>query len=136
MAHSLGTIREFNTEHFRVIVDAVEEHDLDLSWDERGTVAEDINDGHLVAFCARARVITHTGIELASDYLGNCVYSDISSFEDHRECAAYTREQQAKGSTAVCGSYFSDMVRSVCAEARREYARIGAEITSVRLRAV
>jgi len=36
----IGTIREFKTKHFHVVVDAVEEFDLDLSWDEDGQTRE------------------------------------------------------------------------------------------------
>jgi hypothetical protein len=33
----IGTIREFKTQNFHVVVDAVEEFDLDLSGDEDGS---------------------------------------------------------------------------------------------------
>lgn len=89
--YKLGTIREWKTENFHVIVDAVEEDDLDLSWDENGETLKGLQNGSLVAFCARARVLFR-GLELASDYLGNCVYKSLEDFEDHRECAAYTRK--------------------------------------------
>jgi hypothetical protein len=36
---SIGTIREFKTKSFRVVVDAIPEDDLDLSFDETGEVA-------------------------------------------------------------------------------------------------
>lgn len=90
---SLGTIREFETENFRIIVDALPEDDLDLSYDETGEVARKLESGLLVAFVARARVILkETDEELAADYLGGCVYEDLDAFQDHRECAAYTRK--------------------------------------------
>lgn len=91
---SLGTIREFKTENFQVIVDAVEEFDLDLSWDEDGSQTRKIENGSLIAFCARARVfLNSTGQELASDYLGNCIYESLEAFEDHRECGAANRKR-------------------------------------------
>lgn len=89
--YRLGTIREWKTENFHIIVDAVEETDLDLSWDETGETLRKLESGELIAFCARARVMFR-GLKIASDYLGNCVYKDLEDFEDHRECAAYTRK--------------------------------------------
>ena len=35
---SLGTIREFETKNFRVVVDAIPDFDNDLSWDESGQI--------------------------------------------------------------------------------------------------
>lgn len=90
---SLGTIREFKTENFRVVVDAVEEFDVDLSWDEDGETARRLENGSLIVFCARARVfLNSTGQELASDYLSNCIYESLRAFEDHRECGAQNRK--------------------------------------------
>lgn len=89
--YRLGVIREFKTENFHVVVDALEEQDLDLSWDESGETLKGLQNGSLVAFCARARVLFR-GLEVASDYLGNCIYKSLEDFADHRECAAYTRK--------------------------------------------
>jgi hypothetical protein len=91
---SVGTIREFKTDNFHIIVDAVEESDLDLSWDEDGAQTRELENGSLIAFCARARVfLNSTGQELASDYLGGCIYESLSAFEDHRECGAANRKR-------------------------------------------
>ena len=120
----LANIRTFTTPNYRVAVDALPEHDLDLSWDESGQTARDLDAGRLVAFCARARV-THreTGAELASDYLGGCIYKDFDAFMDHRVCGAENARLAAEGATGRCGSYFHDMIRTVCAEAREEVAQ-------------
>ena len=136
MAYIIGTIREFETENFRVIVDAIEESCADLPWDEDVETRRGIESGRLILFCARARVLTHSGIELASDYLGNCVYDSLESFEDHRDCGRYNRELESKGEAGRCGSYFSDMIAIVCRDARREYARVSASFTTVKLRSV
>ena len=90
MSSKIGTIREFKTQNFHVVVDAVEEMDLDLSWDEDGSTREGLEDGELIAFCARARVLFR-GLEIASDYLGGCVYRSLDEFEDHRECGKQNR---------------------------------------------
>lgn len=87
----IGTIREFKTENFHVVIDAIEEFDLDLSWDEDGSTRRGLEDGTYIAFCARARVFLR-GLEIASDYLGGCVYKSLEDFEDHRECAAQNRK--------------------------------------------
>lgn len=120
--NTIGTIREFETRHFRVIVDAVEDPDLDLSFDETGEVMDKLDSGEYIGFSARARVIHDEHGEIASDYLGSCIYDSLSAFEDHRECAEQNRQLRASGSNAVCGSYFADMVKTVCEEARQEIA--------------
>lgn len=89
--YKIGMIREWKTENFHVVIDAIEERDLDLSWDEDGSTQKGIEDGSLVPFCARARVFFR-GLEVSSDYLGNCVYKSLHDFMDHKECAAYTRK--------------------------------------------
>ena len=133
--YTLGTIREFKTAHFRVIIDAIEEDSPDLSFDETGEVLEKVDSGEYTVFCARARVIHDTLGELASDYLGNCIHSDISEFEDHRQCAAETRKLRAEGSNAICGSYFADMIGEVCREARKRIRELQAKSASIRVRA-
>lgn len=123
MNHPIGVIREFQTPNFRVIVDALPDDNMDLSWDDDGSTREGIESGKYVAFCARARVIHRaTGAELASDYLGGCVYESLEAFADHIACGRYNRELAAKGDTARCGSYFTDMVHTVIREAREQLA--------------
>ena len=118
-------IREFKTPNFRVVVRAEEENDLDLSWDEDGQTAEGLNNGTYVAFCAHAYVQhRETGAILANDYLGGCIYKSIAEFEDHRECGKQTAKLRAEGSSAIVGSYFADMVKTVCQEARERLAGI------------
>jgi hypothetical protein len=114
----LAIIREFKTAQFRVIVDAIVEDCPDISWDETGEIADKLENGDLVIFCARARVIHDQLGEIASDYLGNCINTDFDDFMDHKECAAYTRKLRAEGSTAICGGYFADMIAIVIRGAR------------------
>jgi hypothetical protein len=131
---TIGTIRTFKTANFKVIIDAVAEDYLDLSWDDDGSVARGLDDGSLVAFVARARVIGPHGVELASDYLGGCVYGSLEEFEDHRECGRANQQFKAEGKPGGCGSYFADMVSNVCRDARVEYARLIEELQTVKLR--
>lgn len=101
----LAEIWRFETERFVVIVDALEEADWDMSWDETGDIEREVRSGHLVVFCARARVLLD-GREIAADYLGQCIYDKPADFRDHI------------GSKGRWGSYFSSMVRNAVAEAR------------------
>ena len=122
MLQTLGTIRRFETPNFSVIVDAVEDYDVDLSWDDTGAVRAKLESGEYVCFTARARVY-YKGRELADDYLGGgCIYASIEEFQDHRECAAQQRAERAKAGreNVRVGSYFADMVRGVCRAARAE----------------
>lgn len=113
------TIRQFVTPRFRVIVDAAEDYDLDLSWDDDGSTAKALAAGRLIAFAVRARVLHRaSGAELASDYLGGCIYESFDAFMDHRECGRQNRQYAAEGKTGRCGSYFADMIANVIAEAR------------------
>jgi hypothetical protein len=124
MTHVIGTIRRFQTPHFLVIVDALPE-DTPVDVDDDGETAAKVDSGEYVHFIARARVIHRdTGAELASDYLGGCIYAQLADFQDHRQCAAYTRKLRAEGSDAVCGSYFADMVHEVITEAREALTAI------------
>jgi hypothetical protein len=166
MSNTIGIIREFKTQNFHVKVDAIEETDLDLSWDDDGYTKRGLENGSLIAFVARARVYFR-GLEVSSDYLGGCIYKSLEDFADHKECAKQnrdtlkreggfqiyrkarpyehclsksdklkkrgfaTRERAEQWAakhateayeifeTAKCGSYFADMVATVCAEARK-----------------
>lgn len=117
----IDVIRRFQTDNFVVIVDAIEDEGIDLSWDESGETASALESGRYMAFCARARVL-YQGEEIASDYLGGCIYESAAAFMDHRECGKQNRELAARGESSRCGSYFTDMIHSVCADARKYIA--------------
>lgn len=114
----MGTIREFRTRQFTVIIDAIEDDAPDLSFDNTGEVRAGLESGRYVIFTARARAF-HLGVELASDYLGGCIYESLDAFQDHKECGAQTRKLRAEGNAAVVGSYFAGMVSEVCRTARK-----------------
>ncbi len=118
MNRPIGTIRRFRTAQFTVIVDALEDYDVDLSFDENGEVRAGLESGKYICFTARARVLHKTLGEIAADYLGGCIHERLESFEDHRECGKLNREFKQHGDAGRCGSYFAGMVASVCAEAR------------------
>lgn len=118
-----NVIRQFNTKNFKVIVTAEPEHDSDLSWGEDGSKAERLQSGELVEFCAKAAVYFH-GHEIATDYLGNCIYESHAAFMDHKECGKQNKERAANGEPGRCGSFFTDMVKSVCRDARIAMAKM------------
>lgn len=90
--YHFGTIRRFETENFTVSVDAYEDFDTDLSWDDSGETARKLASGEWIAFQVECTV-THkpTGTELGSDSLCGCIYASIDAFQDHRECGKQTR---------------------------------------------
>jgi len=112
--HTIGTIREFRTANFRVIVDAIEEDCPDLSWDDSGEVAEAIESGRYMLFCARARVIHDSLGEIAEESLGNCICESLQAFWKQ--------------------GYLADMVHEVCRHARRELRRMRDEINGLTIR--
>lgn len=97
MRDSIGTIREFETEQFKVVIEALIEDDLDLSWDDSGETVNKLESGDLIAFCAHSYVLHKpTGAILGEDYLGNCIYKSLRDFA------------------------FSDMIAQCIAEARKQ----------------
>jgi hypothetical protein len=105
---TLDNIYTFNTRNFEVRVDAMEENFPDLSFDETGETAEMIERGDWLCFAVRASVSCN-GMEIAEDYLGNCIYENTRDFRDHFGMRRNSH-----------GSYFSDMIRGVVSEARKQ----------------
>jgi len=99
-------IWEFKTLNFTIRMTAEDEFDVDLSWDESGEAAEKIASGEWSVFCAKCAVLFE-GVEIGTDYLGNCIYADPKEFRDHIGMNA-----------GGYGSYFSDMVRGAIRDAR------------------
>lgn len=42
----------------------------------------------------------------------------MDEFQDHRRCGAENRRLAAQGVAGRCGSYFAEMIREACREAR------------------
>ncbi len=109
---------KFNTANFSVSVTTADEPLESDRYMDKDCAAEcraNVKSGKWKCFSVCARVVhVPTGVVLASDYLGQCIYADRKDFRDHigieeksrRDCIAY-------------GSYFSGMVRTVCREARK-----------------
>jgi len=114
----LENIWTFETTNYIVSVDATPEYTpLDGSMDKEliSEVIYKLEHGLFERFAVVASV-THrtTGYVLAQDYLGDCIYEDFASFRDHIGVNIKSREDNRN-----YGSYFSDMVRTVVAEARK-----------------
>ena len=92
--YHFGTIRRFETENFTVSVDAYEDDDTDLSFDDTGEIRRKINNGDLLAFQVEC-IVTYkpTGHEIGADYLSGCIYESIDAFQDHRECGKQNRRR-------------------------------------------
>ncbi len=113
MPQVLENIWTFSTRHLRVTVDVEYEHDPDFSWDPSGQTKEQVNSGEMQCFVVHASVLYVDDAgerELADDYLGNCIYENFIDF----------RKDHLKGA----GSYFDDMVRTICKESRPEFERL------------
>jgi hypothetical protein len=104
------TIWQFKTARFCIAFEALPEDDLDLSWDDDGSIREGLESGLYVAFVAKVAVYLD-GQEISADYLGGCIYESAHDFRDHIG-------REAKGHW----SYFSNMVREAIREARRNLA--------------
>ena len=110
---TLENIYKFNTRNFTIKVDAMEEHDPDLSWDETGETQRMIERGEWLCFTVKA-TLSFRGMKIAEDYLGNCIHENTRDFRDHFGIAKLKNT----------GSYFSDMVRNVISEGRKTLSEI------------
>jgi len=97
---------KFSTPNFTVVWYVSPCDDLDLSWDDDGSIRDGLNSGKYVAFDSEVSVF-FKGRKIASEYLGQSIYENVKDFRDHFGAAN-------KG----YGSYFSDMVRQAIREAR------------------
>lgn len=111
----LEEIYRFETANFVLIMNALVEHDPDVSWDESGETGNKIDSGEWVIFTAQCVIFTNDELntELASSYLGNCIYEEYANFRDNVGLNVKSRKANVN-----YGSYFSDMVRETCREAR------------------
>lgn len=117
----MNCIWKFETDKFEVRFEALEEFEdfRDITdeslWQE---TSEKIESGEWVIFCAKVSVILkYNGEELASDFLGSCIYESYEAFMNHRGLAAKSRKDGCNYS-----SYFSGMVKTAIAEARKVIA--------------
>ena len=106
MAETMWT---FETANLRVAWIISPDSDVDTSFDESGETQRNLDSGLWVAFESDI-VVTHkaTGARLGSSSLCGSIYENPADFRDHIG-------RNAKG----YGSYFSDMVREACREARK-----------------
>lgn len=129
----------FETKNFSVEFSAEEERDLDLSFDDDGSIAEGLDSGKYVAFCAMVRVIYKpTGAVVGGDSLGGCIYESVEEFiTSHRDsdpmnrnCSIMRAKHPAGPKVSIC-HYFPDMIAEAVANARKNVN----DLCSVHLRA-
>lgn len=101
-------IYSFKTKRFYIYAEALPEEFPDFSFDETGETARQIDSAELECFCVRVATYCD-GLEIAADYLGNCIYAKARDFRDH-----FGLRRNGHG------SYFSDMVKSVVSETRKK----------------
>ena len=111
---TLENIYTFHTRNFTVTVDAMEEpFENDFSFDETGETQRMIERGDWLCFAVKA-ILSFRGIEIAEDYLGQCIHENTRDFRDHFGIRKH------KG----VASYFSQMIRNVIQESRNTLALI------------
>ena len=116
------TVWTFKTARFKVELILSPCYHLDLSWDDSGEVIAKVESGEYIPFDSEVRV-SLDGRTLASDYLSESIYDDVSKFwTAHRDRDPMNRNctymRVTKGYDAVIGHYFPDMVREAIQEAR------------------
>ena len=117
----MAKLWEFKTKNFAIVLTAEDEWDVDVSWDETGQVAVDIERGDLEVFCAKVAVY-FDGREIGSDYLGQCIYRDPAEFAtQHRDPNPMNRNcsimRAERGNVSIC-HYFPGMVSEAISNAR------------------
>jgi hypothetical protein len=80
-----------------------------------------VRNGTWEWFDSRMVVTFRDGTMLGDDYLGGSAYVNVSDFRDHLGIRAKSREDEHN-----YGSYFSDMVREACRDARKRLAAMDA----------
>lgn len=101
----------FKTKNFTVVMHAEEDCNLDLSFDDDGSVLKGLETGEFIAFGVVCTVYFR-GRKIGEDSIWGCIYRNLEEFRDHFGC-------RPKG----YGSYFSDMVREAIGEARKTLAQ-------------
>ncbi len=89
---------------------------------------EAVRSGAVDWFGVAVIVTGPNGEQLGSDYLGGCAYTNAGDFvTGHREGGPENRNCLAtKARNVVICHYFPDMVRAAIAEARANFAKLGA----------
>jgi hypothetical protein len=99
----------FKTKHFKVVLEATEDYDCDLSWNEDPQeIIDNINNGFWQCLGFRARVLYGPDdyvAMLSEDSIWGCIYENPKEFW----------QEHWKNKQPTC---FSDMIHRVCQRAR------------------
>jgi hypothetical protein len=102
------TIYQFNTRNFTILVEREYENDTDFSFDESGEIEHKCNSGELDAFAVKCGLYLN-GKEIASDYLGGCIYESYLDFKDN---------------LGNKNGYFGDMIKQTIKQGRKYLSEI------------
>lgn len=100
----------------------MEDSDVDLSWDDDGSVRAGLESGRFQHFGVVATVYCR-GSEIGSDSLWGCIYESPRDFMDHVGIRHYSPKPGVIPE-GQCGSYFSNMVRIAISEARKSLSTL------------
>ena len=133
--HGGALIRRFRRGLFEITVTAFDDKDYDpytTGLDDE--IRDKIEDGTFTVFRVEA-TLWLLGRELATEHLGGCICESPCDFMDHIGLRQAERDHLAQTGHAVSiGSYFSDMVRAVIEEGRKEAIKLLPQLHGIRLR--
>lgn len=118
----MQTMWSFSYGRFTLVAEIEPSQDLDLSWDEDGEVAENLDNGTYLAFDTRVSV-WFKGVMIAQDWLCQSIYADPEEFfTSHRDPDPMNRNcsimRAAKGENVAICHYFPSMVHEAVSMAR------------------
>ena len=133
--HGGALIRRFRRGLFEITVTAFDDKDYDpYTTGIDDEIRDKIEDGTFTVFRVEA-TLWLLGRELATEHLGGCIYESPRDFMDHIGLRQVERDHLAQTGHAVSiGSYFSDMVRAVIEEGRKEAIKLLPQLHGIRLR--
>jgi hypothetical protein len=109
-------LREYKTKNFAVQLRCDYEDFPDLSWADQETL-DKLDSGEWTNYVFSV-VVLWKEREIAADYLGNSIYEDPQEFYREHLGIAALRRKTGKN----YGCYFSDMMRTAIAEARKTFS--------------
>lgn len=125
---TLQTLRTFKRGDFTVTARAVEDYDIDTSFDETGEVQRKIDSGEYSVFGVVVTVKHEQLGEVGRDSLWGCIYSSYEEFMDHKGIRALGRKDNCN-----YGSYFSDLISGAISEARTNIKQLQTTVPAIKI---